>query len=268
MPAMPPAPPQQQVHAAPPAPALQDQPAPQDQTGAMQQAAPQDQGGEWVRVSPDGANVRSGPSSSASRLATLSPGQALRVVSRQEGWVQVASPGGSETGWIYEELLEPTIASDQHGATAQGPAQPSAAEQQGQGELAQVTSPSATVRGGPSDDSGMLFGLPQGRELRVLSRHSGWVLIEDRGSKQVGWIAEGSLASAEDDQQQAAAPQRANRMAPDNATETTDAEDAWVLGEENISPPDEMVEPPRQPRKWGQRGGRLAGVLRRALRAF
>jgi hypothetical protein len=108
----------------------------------------------------------------------------------------------------------------------------------------------------------MVFGLPEGRELHVLSRHSNWVLIEDPSSKQVGWIEETALAPAGAEQQtaqeQAATPpQRPSRSA---------AQGAWMLEEEDIGQPDEMAEPAPRPRKWGRRGGRFAGGLRRALR--
>jgi hypothetical protein len=214
--------------------------------------------------------VRSGPSSSASRLVTLSPGQALRVVSRKDGWVQVAGSHGSETGWIYERLLEPTLAPDRQGSAAQGSTpQPSGAGQEPQqDELVKVVGPGAKALAGASDKAAMLFGFPEGRELRVLSRQPGWVQIMDPGSKQVGWIAESSLEPAGAAQQQAAAPQRPNRAAPYDSAETGEMKDAWLLGEEGIAPPDDMVEPPARPRKWGRRGGRFAGALRRAFGGF
>ena len=274
MPAMPPSPPQSSESSSQAllTPSQQDQSASQEQSQVQQQTAPPDQAGDWVRVSRSGANVRSAPSSSASRLATLQPGQELRVVSREEGWVQVASPNGSETGWIYERLLEPAATSRQQEPVppaAQESTRPSdAGQKQARGEFVKVARPNTKVLAGPSETATMLFGFPEGRELRVLSRHSGWVLIEDPGSKQVGWIAESSLAPAGAEQQQANTSQRPNRSAPNHGAETADAEDAWMLGEENMGPPDEMAEPPRQPRKWGRRGGRLAGALRRALGAF
>jgi SH3-like domain-containing protein len=268
-PAVPPAPgqPQTQAQNIPPAQPQQEQE--QAQQIVPQDQSPQDQAGEWVRVSRIGANVRSGPSSSASRLATLPPGQELRVVSREDGWVQVASPHGSETGWIYDRLLEPTIAPAQQGQAAQGSVQPSAAgQQQEQGESVRVARPDTKVLAGPSDEAAMLFGFPEGRELRVLSREPGWVRIIDPGSKQVGWIAESSLAPASAEQQQAAAPQRPNRAASPDVAKNAEMDGAWSLGEEDIGPPDEVAEPQGRPRKWGRRGGRFAGALRRALGAF
>jgi uncharacterized protein YgiM (DUF1202 family) len=277
-----------QVQLAPPGPqATASAPAadaaPQsDQSAAEGAAVAQlQQADEWVAISSGGANVRSGPSSSASRLGTLRPGQALRVVSREDGWVQVASPNGSETGWIYERLLEPTAAQGQQGAAAQASDQPSGEQQQSpsQSERVRVAGGTGTVRGGPSGKAGMLFGLPEGRELRVLSRHSNWVLIEDPGSKQVGWIEESALAPAGAAQQAAQeqqAPQaqqtptpaqRPSRSAAEDIAANDDVQEPWMLEEEDLGPPDEMAGPAPRPRKWGRRG-RFAGGLRRALRAF
>jgi hypothetical protein len=134
---MPPMPPARQVQLAPQAPqatALTPaaDAAPQPDLSAAEGATvaqQQQQADEWVAISSGGANVRSGPSSSASRLGTLRPGQALRVVSREDGWVQVASPNGLETGWIYERLVEPTATQGQQGPAAQASDQPSGEQQ-------------------------------------------------------------------------------------------------------------------------------------------
>jgi hypothetical protein len=202
------------------------------------------------------------------------------VVSREKGWVQVASPDGSQTGWIYEKLLDPSTAPQQPGL-AQGPApaagtgQPQstgAGQEQPQAETVKVARPGAKVLSGPSDEATMLFGFPEGRELLVLSRESGWVQIMDPESKQAGWIAENSLApAAAEEQQQAAARQRPSRSAshPRGRTERAEVDDEWLLAEEEESgAPNDIIEQPRRPRKWGRRGGRLAGGPRRAFRLF
>jgi hypothetical protein len=125
----------------------------------------------------------------------------------------------------------------------------------------------------------MLFGLPEGRELRVLSRHSNWVLIEDPGSKQVGWVEESALApagaaqqaaqeqQAPQEQQTPTPAQRPSRSAAEDIAANDDVQEPWMLEEEDMGSPDEMAGPAPRPRKWGRRG-RFAGGLRRALRAF
>jgi uncharacterized protein YgiM (DUF1202 family) len=256
------------------APGPQSQPE-QAQNVPAAQPEQQDEN-EWVRVSRTGANVRSAPSTSASQLTTLPSGMELRVISREAGWVQVANSDGSQTGWVYERLLEPADASSEQGAAAQGSAQATGPDQQqqGQSEMVKVTGSPATMRSGPSDSAPMLFAFPEGREFRVMSRQSGWVQVTDPGSKQSGWIAEASLATAgaRGQQQQAAdiGLQRRSRDAPPPAYDSAEgpppgARGAWLPWDEDIGPPSGVEEPEDRPRGRGHRHGGFAGILRRAF---
>ena len=49
-------------------------------------------------------NLRAGPSKNAVRLATLEPGEGLRVVGRSGSWVQVVTASGV-TGWVFGKYL-------------------------------------------------------------------------------------------------------------------------------------------------------------------
>jgi len=257
------------------APMPQSQP---EQAQNVPEVQPQQQQGdsEWVRVARTGANVRSAPSTSASQLTTLPSGMELRVISREAGWVQVANADGSQTGWVYERLLEPADASSEQGAEAEGSAQATGPDQQqqGQSEMVKVSGAPATMRSGPSDSAPMLFAFPEGRELRVMSRQPGWVQVTDPGSKQSGWIAEASLATAAAGGQQQhaadAAAQRRSRDAPPQAYDSAEgpppgARGAWLPWDEDIGPPSGVEEPEDRPRGRGHRHGGFAGILRRAF---
>jgi Bacterial SH3 domain len=238
-----------------------------NQAEAQNAAVPQPQQSEreWIRVAKRGASLRSGPSSSAPRLSNFPPGAEMRVISRERGWVLVADANGSDMGWIYEKLLEPS------GSMTSPPPAPqnkNGDQQPVQSERVRVSQSAATVRAGPSSEAAMLFGFPYGRELRVMSREQGWVQIMDPGSEQVGWIEESAVTPSGAEHQQEAgskAPQRASRSA--SASENPEMEGAWLSSEEDIGAPDAMEEPVR-PRKWGRRGGRFAGALRRAFGGF
>jgi SH3-like domain-containing protein len=264
-----------------PAPEEAVAPTPQsepEQAQSLPEAQPQQQDeNEWVKVSRGGANVRSGPSSSASQLATLPSGMALRVISREAGWVQIGNADGSQTGWVYERLLEPGTAPNEQGAVAAGSAQSTGQEHQGQSEMVKVIGSPATMRSGPSDSAPMLFGFPEGRELRVMSRQPGWVQVIDPGSKQSGWIAEASLATAGaggQQQQAATAPaQRPSRDAEQPGYDSAEgpppgAREAWLPWDEDMGPPDGIEEPEDRPRGRGHRHGGFAGILRRAFGGF
>jgi Bacterial SH3 domain len=118
---------------------------------------------EWVRSA--GATVRSGPSSSASQLGTLRSGMEVRVVGRQSGWVQIANSDGSQTGWVYEELVEPVAGPNEHGAAGTQAAQPDNQSQQAKGQSGwvKVLGSPAGMRSTPSQSSPVLFAFLEGR---------------------------------------------------------------------------------------------------------
>ena len=53
------------------------------------------------------AKVHSGASVSSPTLGFYRPGTRLQVVSRQNGWVQVADSNSGERGWVFEQYLVP-----------------------------------------------------------------------------------------------------------------------------------------------------------------
>ena len=59
----------------------------------------------WVRPSAY-VNLRDGPSSTARVVSVVAKGAKLRIVARKRGWVQVADPATSQSGWIYSGHTE------------------------------------------------------------------------------------------------------------------------------------------------------------------
>jgi Bacterial SH3 domain len=212
-------------------------PQPEQAMPATEEPAtePQQQsGGEWVRSGD--ATVRSGPSSSASQLWTLRSGMEVMVVGRRSGWVQIANSDGSQTGWVYEKLVESVAAPNEQSAAGTEAAQPENQSQQAKGQTGwvKVLGSPAGMRSSPSQSSPILFAFPEGRELRVVSRQPGCVQVTDPGSKQSGWVAETSLvvsvgnaaqhqaAGASPRQQASSAPSRRHRLiSPGHSTPAT-----------------------------------------------
>jgi hypothetical protein len=62
---------------------------------------------EWAKVV-FAAKVHGDASVSSPILRFYQPGTALRVISRQNGWVQVTDPSSGEAGWVFEQYLVPT----------------------------------------------------------------------------------------------------------------------------------------------------------------
>jgi SH3 domain-containing protein len=61
--------------------------------------------GNWVRPSAY-VNLRDGPAATARVVSIVAKGTKLRVVARKRGWVQVADPATSQSGWIYSGHTE------------------------------------------------------------------------------------------------------------------------------------------------------------------
>jgi hypothetical protein len=61
---------------------------------------------EWAKVAFT-AKVHSDASVSSATLRFYQPGTALKVVGRQNGWVQVTDPNSGERGWVFEQYLVP-----------------------------------------------------------------------------------------------------------------------------------------------------------------
>ena len=65
----------------------------------------EDVAANWVRPSAY-VNLRDGPTSTARVVSVVAKGAKLRVVARKRGWVQVADPNTSQSGWIYSDYVE------------------------------------------------------------------------------------------------------------------------------------------------------------------
>jgi hypothetical protein len=57
------------------------------------------------------ATVRNGPSTSAKKIGTVTPGTALQVKAREGNWVQFVDSSSGRMGWIHSRLVGPTSGS-------------------------------------------------------------------------------------------------------------------------------------------------------------
>jgi uncharacterized protein YraI len=57
------------------------------------------------------ATVRNGPSTSAKKIGTATPGTALQVKAREGNWVQFVDSSSGKMGWIHSRLVGPTSGS-------------------------------------------------------------------------------------------------------------------------------------------------------------
>ena len=62
---------------------------------------------EWVQIAISGASMYSGAADDATVLFAFPSGRRLKVVSREEGWLQVTDPQSNTTGWMKAAYLAP-----------------------------------------------------------------------------------------------------------------------------------------------------------------
>jgi hypothetical protein len=90
-------------------------------------------------------------------------------------------------GWQQEQASIPDGA---------GPDQPE------RDEWAHVVASTADMRSEPSREAALIYALPAGWQVRVISRSNGWVQIQDANSGAAGWVEATAIAPVETGEQQ------------------------------------------------------------------
>lgn len=117
-------------------------------------------------------NVRSGPATSHSRIATVSQGTVLPVLSERTGWAQVSLRSG-QTGWIAAEFV--TLRNQQPN------------------QWARVTVAALNVRSGPAATFDRIGSLTMGTVLPILHSQGNWQQLR-LASGQTGWVFSAHVA--------------------------------------------------------------------------
>ena len=117
--------------------------APQGQPWGGDQNAEQ-----WVQVIISGSGMRSTASEEAPILFAFPQGRTLKVVSRNEGWVEVTDPKSSTTGWMEAYALRPSAP----------PGQPAYGQNEAYYDEEPRERPGIFRRGGISDMINRAFG--------------------------------------------------------------------------------------------------------------
>lgn len=74
-----------------------------DTTGSL----PEEPQEEWVQIAISGASMYSAAADDATVLFAFPSGRRLKVVAREEGWLQVTDPQSNTTGWMKAAYLAP-----------------------------------------------------------------------------------------------------------------------------------------------------------------
>ena len=123
------------------------------------------------------ATIRSGPSTSATKIGTASPGAALQAKAREGDWVQFLDPASGNTGWIHASLVGPALgsaASPEAGAPGPAPKEPDAGKKQ------TAKKPSATAQAGNQRNARPNFPPPPQRRYADLPDDEEFFLQEPR----------------------------------------------------------------------------------------
>jgi Bacterial SH3 domain len=87
----------------------------------------------------------------------------------------------------------------QQASTPDGGADPDQPERD---EWAHVVASTADMRSDPSREAALIYALPAGWQVRVISRSNGWVQIQDANSGAAGWVEVSALALVAPGEQQ------------------------------------------------------------------
>ncbi len=74
------------------------------------------------------------------------------------------------------------------------------AQEVGEGEWAHVVAGTADMRSEPSLSSQMIYALPSGWQVRVISKVPGWVQVQDANSGASGWVDATAVAPLQPDE--------------------------------------------------------------------
>ena len=126
-----------------------------------------------------GLNVRTGPSTSYAKIATLSYGQSVNVLSTSNGWSKINYNGS--TGYVSSQYLQSTK-----------PSSSSSSETSQTVKYVNTTS-GLNMRTGPATSYAKITTIAYGQSVNVLSTSTGWSKINYSGS--TGYVSSQYLQS-------------------------------------------------------------------------
>ena len=127
-------------------------------------------------VSASSLNLRSTPSTSGSKVATLSSGTKVDILESLDGWYRVEADG--KTGYVSSEYVS-------LGQT-QSPAAPPAAAQE-PNPTGTVSASTLNVRSGPGASHNKVTALSSGTQVEILETLDGWYRISANG--KTGYVS-------------------------------------------------------------------------------
>ncbi len=129
------------------------------------------------KVSASSLNMRSTPSTSGTKVTSLSSGTQVKILESLDGWYRVEANG--KTGYISSQYV--SLAQSQSSAVAPPPAA------QESNLTGTVSASSLNVRSTPSTSGTKVTSLSSGTQVKILESLDGWYRIEANG--KTGYVS-------------------------------------------------------------------------------
>ncbi|MGL5330949.1 MAG: SH3 domain-containing protein [Peptostreptococcaceae bacterium] len=148
-------------------------------------------------VTTSALNVRSGPSTSYSRITKVYKGDKVKILESSKGWHKIKTPSG-KIGWSSGEYLSTSSSSSNTGGSTSTSS-----------KKATVTASALNVRKGPSTSNSIVTKVYKGDKVQILDSSKGWHKIKTPSGK-VGW-ASGDYLSTSNSSSGGSTPTNSNK---------------------------------------------------------
>ncbi|WP_270506963.1 C40 family peptidase [Paraclostridium sordellii] len=137
-------------------------------------------------VTADALHVRTGPSTSYSKLTKVYQGQSVSIIESSDGWHKIKTPSG-HVGWSSGEFISLSGGSN-NGGNDNNSNSGSNTDNSLAGKKATITASALNVRSGPSTGYNVIGTTYQGNTVEIITSSNGWHKVK-LSNGQVGWVS-------------------------------------------------------------------------------
>ncbi|CEN89282.1 SH3-domain-containing protein [[Clostridium] sordellii] len=137
-------------------------------------------------VTADALHVRTGPSTSYSKLTKVYQGQSVSIIESSDGWHKIKTPSG-HVGWSSGEFISLSGGST-NGGNDNNSNSESNTDNSLAGKKATITASALNVRSGPSTGYNVIGTTYQGNTVEIITSSNGWHKVK-LSNGQVGWVS-------------------------------------------------------------------------------
>ena len=137
-------------------------------------------------VTADALHVRTGPSTSYSKLTKVYQGQSVSIIDSSDGWHKIKTPSG-HVGWSSGEFISLSGGST-NGGNDNNSNSGSNTDSSLAGKKATITASALNVRSGPSTGYNVIGTTYQGNTVEIITSSNGWHKVKLSNGK-VGWVS-------------------------------------------------------------------------------